>query len=341
MYTNEPSEAKGSCGEAARPPGGGVCARRRMVLPMESERAGVESAGSSILPPTPGGRLHYLLHSVTFSCLAFLLVSLIFSVFLSFEDRFHRLALQILAYALSDAMLLLVSWLFLAAADGREFSSLGLSFQEGWHKELLGGLGAGAAIMGTVTGTMVVTHLVHYSVAVPFPRAFAASFSATSVFLLFAAALEEIGFRGYAFQRLVDALGAPGAVAISSVLFGLGHLANPSATPLSTANTVLAGIVMALGYLRTRGLWFPIGLHFAWNLMLGPIASLPVSGIHLHASLFAVRVVGPVWLTGGDYGPEGGIILTVVCLGGIAWLARSAGFGPSRETPDTVKYKAG
>lgn len=307
-------------------------------MPMGSEQAGGEAAGlPAPLQPAPGERTRHLLHSITFSCLALLLVALIFSVILSFEDRVDRRILLILASALGDAALLLESWLFLATADGREFRSLGLSFHPGWIKELSAGLAAGTALMGAVTGAMVLAHLTHYSRAAQHSRAFAAPFAAAGMFILFAAALEEIGFRGYAFQRLVEATSAPGAVAISSVLFGLGHLGNPAATPLSTANTILAGIVMALAYLRTRALWFPIGLHFAWNFVLGPIASLPVSGIRLGVSLFEVRVAGPVWLTGGDYGPEGSVILTVVCLAGIVWLARGAGIAPSRGAQDAVK----
>lgn len=281
-----------------------------------------EAAGSPV-PPAPGERLHNLLHSITFGFVALLLVILIYSFVLSAQDRVNPLVLRILAAGLAVAALLLESWFFLTAADGREFHSLGLSFRHGWLKDLSGGLGAGAALIAAVTGVMVVTHLVQYTGVTRHPWGVVGPLAATGLFLFLAAALEEIGFRGYAFQRLVDATGAIGALAITSVLFGLGHFGNPAATPLSTLNTVLAGVLMALGYLRTRGLWFPIGLHFAWNFVLGPLASLPVSGVGM-MSLFQVRVAGPVWLTGGDYGPEGSVILTVACLGGIIWLARGA-----------------
>jgi membrane protease YdiL (CAAX protease family) len=304
---------------------------------MVDDQAGEESFGLQASPPqAPGERSRHLLHSITFGCLALLMVALLFSLILSFEDRVDRRILQILACALGNAALLLESWLFLAATDGREFRSLGLSFRRGWIKELLRGLGAGTALMGAVTAAMLVAHVVHYTGAARHPRGVAAPLAITGVFLFLAASLEEIGFRGYAFQRLEEATGAIGAVAITSFLFGLGHFGNPAATPLSTANTVLAGVVMSLGYLRTRGLWFPIGMHFAWNFVLGPVASFPVSGLAMPA-LFELHVAGPAWLTGGDYGPEGSVILTAVCLGGIFWLARGAGNAPFREAQDAVK----
>lgn len=302
---------------------------------MGNELLGID-AGRTPAPPVPGERLRHLLHSVTFGFLALLSVFLIYSLVLSLQDHVHRSLLLILAAGLSDIALLLESWLFLAAGDGREFQSLGLSFRPGWFNEFSAGLGTGAALMGAVTVIMVLAQAVKYTGMANDSSGRITPLAAAGLFLLLAAALEEIGFRGYAFQRLVDATGALGAVLISSFLFGLGHFGNPSATLLSTANTALAGAVMALGYLRTRGLWFPIGLHFAWNFVLGPLASFPVSGIGL-ISLFKMQIAGPIWLTGGDYGPEGSVILTVVCLGGIVLLGRGSGIVAFRRRPEAVE----
>lgn len=302
---------------------------------MGSELKDIGARGTPA-PPAPGERLRHLLHSVAFGFLALLSVLLIYSLVFSLRGFVNRSVLQISAAGLADAALLLESWFLLSVADQLEYQSLGLSFRSGWLKELSAGVGTGAALMGTVTGVMLVAHLVRYTGMAPHPMGSVAALSATGVFLFLAAALEEIGFRGYAFQRLVDAVGAFGALAITSFLFGLGHFGNPAATPLSIANTALAGAVMALGYLRTRGLWFPIGLHFAWNFVLGPIASFPVSGVGL-LSVFNVRVTGPTWLTGGDYGPEGSVILTAVALGGIVLLGRGTGIGAFRRRPDAVE----
>ncbi len=128
--------------------------------------------------------------------------------------------------------------------------------------------------------------------------------------LAVAAMVEEVSFRGYPFQKLVDSIGSLLAVIAFSALFGLAHWHNPNATITSTANTALVGVLFAVAYLRTRALWLPWGIHFAWNFTLGAVFGLPVSGLDLstwvHGSAF-----GPVWLTGGSYGVEGGIAGTI------------------------------
>src|SRR2546430_16785770 len=110
-----------------------------------------------------------------------------------------------------------------------------------------------------------------------------------------------------------------------------------SATPLSTANTTLAGVLFSLAYLKTRGLWLPIGLHWAWNFTMGPILSLPVSGMRFGPTLLRSQLTGAKWLTGGAYGPEGGAVTTVVCVAAIFWLARTQRFAPSPAMEEALK----
>ena len=73
-------------------------------------------------------------------------------------------------------------------------------------------------------------------------------------------------------------------------------------------NIVLVGIVFAVACLRTGSLWFAIGLHWAWNFGLGALFSLPVSGFRLRGLM--VTEIRPVhdWLSGGEFGPEGGAV---------------------------------
>lgn len=144
--------------------------------------------------------------------------------------------------------------------------------------------------------------------------------------LLTGAMAEELSFRGYPFQRLVEGLGKIGAVAVLSALFGLVHMMNPHVSDsravevFAFVNTLLIGIVLALAYLRTRALWFPWGLHFAWNLTLGVIFGLPVSGLSDFTVLVRGRVIGPEWLLGGGYGLEGGFLGMVVILLGLGYV---------------------
>ena len=131
--------------------------------------------------------------------------------------------------------------------------------------------------------------------------------------MLFVAAFsEEAMFRGYALQTLSRAKLAWLGVLITFLLFGGAHLGNPNAAGLTFANTALAGLWLAVAYLRTRSLWLPLGIHWAWNWALGWFFGLPISGIQLVSNpLLQGQDNGPKWLTGGSYGIEGGVACTI------------------------------
>ncbi|HKO03099.1 MAG TPA: CPBP family glutamic-type intramembrane protease, partial [Candidatus Acidoferrales bacterium] len=93
-------------------------------------------------------------------------------------------------------------------------------------------------------------------------------------------------------------------------------------TLLSTLNTALAGLLLATARLRSRALWMPIGLHFAWNLFLGPVFSFPVSGYAFGAAGTSSPPAVPPWLSGGAYGPEGSAALTGILVAAILLLLR-------------------
>ena len=97
------------------------------------------------------------------------------------------------------------------------------------------------------------------------------------------------------------------AVAISSIAFGSLHAVNPHASLVSVAGNSLGGLVYALAYLKSGRLWLGTGLHFAWNFVQGPIFGFPVSG-YFSRGIVAQEWEGDIWLGGGEYGPEAGLI---------------------------------
>ncbi len=129
---------------------------------------------------------------------------------------------------------------------------------------------------------------------------------------------EELVFRGYLLQNMIDGMGLWIAVAISCVLYGLIHMANPNAGLLSGAIIVLFGFLRIYGYLATKMLWLSMGMHIGWNFFQGPIFGYAASG-HQTASLIAQSPTGPAWLSGGDFGPEGSVLIIPVL--GLALLA--------------------
>ena len=162
---------------------------------------------------------------------------------------------------------------------------VGLAFHPYWVKELCVGLGIGGIMIVSVGGAEALLALARYA-RNPLPaRVELAYGSGMFLVLLISATNEELVFRGYPFQKLVESLGPPGAVAVSSACFGLAHLGNSHHTWISTVNTMLVGVPLSIAYLRTRSLWMPVGIHFAWNYVQGFVFGLPVSGFTFPTTL--------------------------------------------------------
>lgn len=207
----------------------------------------------------------------------------------------------------------LAIYLMIKFVDRRKFSSIGIPYHGKIMKELLFGFLLGAVMIGAVGGIelavgAVKLHLRPNLNIVLVLRDFGLSF----IFFAYFAMGEELIFRGYPFQALVEGMGAVGATILMSVFFGLAHVMNPQANFFSTLNTALAGIWLSLAYLKTRTLYFPFGMHFSWNLVQSFFLSLPVSGLLTNRTIFVPTDFGPDWLTGGRYGPEAGVGTTVV-----------------------------
>ncbi|APU19081.1 CPBP family intramembrane glutamic endopeptidase [Actinoalloteichus sp. GBA129-24] len=130
---------------------------------------------------------------------------------------------------------------------------------------------------------------------------------------LWAAVTEELIFRGLVLQALERLCGSGMALAITAVLFGLLHLANPGATVWSSfAIAVEAGVLLGAAFLWRRNLWLVIGLHFAWNTSVA-LLGIPVSG-HEAVGVLTAQPTGPDLLTGGIFGIEASIAPIVVSL---------------------------
>jgi uncharacterized protein len=135
--------------------------------------------------------------------------------------------------------------------------------------------------------------------------------------LVVAALAEEVAFRGYPFQRLIDAMGPTMATIVFSIVFAGLHMFNPAASRASFLVTVFGSWLLSVAYLRTRALWVCWGWHFAWNASMCLLFGLPVSGITQFSPVIQSNTVGPLWMTGGDYGPEASTVTAIVLLIGI------------------------
>lgn len=135
-----------------------------------------------------------------------------------------------------------------------------------------------------------------------------------SIILLANAAGEEILFRGYLFQRVVELIGPIAGTLLISGGFAAAHLGNPGISPLAILNVFLAGVLFSACLFATGSLWLPIALHAAWNIALALLFGAPMSGMETETALLRTTSSGPALLTGGAFGPEAGITTTAILL---------------------------
>ena len=127
--------------------------------------------------------------------------------------------------------------------------------------------------------------------------------------------LEETLFRGIIFRIIEEKLGSYIALLISALIFGAVHLLNPNSSLIvGIGLAIQAGLLLAVAYMYSRNLWFPIAIHFAWNFVQGKIFGANVSGGGISNSLITSKIEGAELFTGGAFGPEGSIQATIFCL---------------------------
>lgn len=236
-------------------------------------------------------------------------------------SRTVRLITSVLALGVA----LFSGWTCGRFLEGLPFRALGAWFTKGWLRDLLYGIGIGAFCIALAVGAGVLAGGFEFVPSTAFASAVAGALMESFAIFLVAAAFEEALVRGYMFQTFVRSRLAWLAILLTSLFFAAGHMGNPSAGFFSTMNTALAGVWLGIAYLKTRTLWLPLGLHFSWNWIQGSVFGIEVSGLtNLAGAPMLVEVdKGPVWLTGGSYGLEGGILGTLALAASmlIVWFA--------------------
>jgi membrane protease YdiL (CAAX protease family) len=214
------------------------------------------------------------------------------------------------------------AWVMLRVVEARPLADLGFARngRVGWELGVGFAIGAGSLIVGMVV--LVFAGLLHFRHdAGTFP-ALAGRLAVDLLSFGTPAAGEEALFRGYGFQLLVAMLGPVPATLLANVVFAALHGNNPNVGAFGLANIFLAGAMLSVAYLRAKSLWLPTGIHLGWNWATGTLFDLPVSGLEIiDTPLYEPVTRGPVWLTGGGFGPEGGAAATMALLLAIAVVA--------------------
>lgn len=149
--------------------------------------------------------------------------------------------------------------------------------------------------------------------------------------LLLLAAWEELVCRGFLMDCLSFRKSRFTGLLLSSALFSMLHLGNANASAAGLANIFLAGALFGLLRIVTGGLWYPVAVHWIWNLMTGMVFGWNVSGHILMPTLFS-PASSPPW---GGFGPEESFLMTVGTVGGMLILLKRIYSPDERTRPGT------
>lgn len=210
-------------------------------------------------------------------------------------------------YLIFFCLTLALSFLLARYLDKRPIATIGFMFHSRWLKEYL---------LGVLIGLVLVSILFIFELGMGYVEVKLNNitlsllkniFIFSLVITIFQSAFEELAFRGYMFQNLIEGTNTIIATVALSALFGIGHLMNPNSSWVAAINLAAFGVLHAFCYICTKSLWLPSGLHFSWNFFMGKIYSLPVSGTQSSNTILLLERKGPTWFTGGNFGPEAGI----------------------------------
>ncbi len=169
-------------------------------------------------------------------------------------------------------------------------------------KELLGGFGLGLVVIAL---EFLILYLFGFYKITSFEGL--QLFLAPLGFLIGAAMLEEIMFRGVLYRIMENWQGTIVALLVSAVLFELPHLMNPNGSVFGSITGVIFGLVTGIMYTYTKRLWLPFSFHLGWNLAQ-PIFGSNITGVDRFGVVFNAELKGDVLLTGTAMGIEDSIL---------------------------------
>jgi membrane protease YdiL (CAAX protease family) len=199
----------------------------------------------------------------------------------------------------------LATWVMVRWVDKLSWRELGLDRAAATPTLLAKGAALGGLTIGLASLVLISIHMLRIETT---PAGSWWSDAAHSAILLVPAAFfEELFIRGYVFGVLRRAAGWKLALIVTSIVFGLLHILNPGADSESILAVIVAGFFLGSILLVTKSLYAAGAAHFAWNWVMSGALHIAVSGLPSADPDYRVVDSGPDWLTGGPWGPEGGV----------------------------------
>lgn len=221
-------------------------------------------------------------------------------------------------------VLILTIFILLKFIENKKFKDIGFNSIKEHTKELKWGLILGAVSMIAIFAILLCTGNIILKNSITSPN-FTTNALLGIVLFIIVAINEEIMCRGY-IQTTLSQTGSEWVAAIAtSGIFAILHLGNPNVKSTGLINIFLVGMLFSYMYIRTKSLWMSIGYHFTWNYFQGNVFGFPVSGTTQSKGIYNIISVKENILTGGKFGPEAGILVTIVIAVGIVvvWILTS------------------
>ena len=218
---------------------------------------------------------------------------------------------------LSFLYTIIAFFLWVRFIEKRPIRTMGFSKGNGLS-EFAKGVLVGAIMITTVLVVFFITGDAKFE-RIQFSLPFLVSWMLVLIGYILQTAAEEIYIRGWLVPIISYHKNAYLAILIASTMFSYFHLDNNGASWLSTLHLFIFGLFTAVYAMKRGNIWGPCGFHFAWNFIMGNVYSFHVSGYDSESSLMYFTTSNRTFITGGQFGPEGGIPGLVVFILALLW----------------------
>ncbi len=217
---------------------------------------------------------------------------------------------QIISYTIQFLAFYSVVRLYWVKIFKYPFISIGFERTETVVKELIQGFLTGVFLIGVIFILLLLTNQIEVT-----SIHFSLKYFLFYIFMyLIVGFNEELLFRGYLLGTTMKLANKYTVLLLFAFLFSLAHFLSNDFSILPVINIFLAGLILGIYYIHTKRLWYSISLHFTWNFFQGPVLGSNVSGGTDEHTIITQNVLGQDWITGGDFGFEGSVIMTIILI---------------------------
>lgn len=217
-----------------------------------------------------------------------------------------------------DIIVLVIDLAVLLFVEKRSLRSIGFT-RNNIIKSYIGGLLCGLIMFGGVVFIGVLLGQYSFdafdlsSLIWAFPFFFA---------FVFQGLHEEVFNRGWMLVSMSRKNPISVVLLINAIIFMCLHLGGNGVNVIALINMALGAIIFSLMFLRFDNIWFCSAVHTMWNYMQGYLMGFTVSGISSISSLFKFHILSYSIVGGNSFGPEAGLITTVVMILTIVFLLK-------------------